>query len=68
MIRNGKLARVAGAVVSALALAATAACGGGGQQSADGVIQYWLWDSAQQPGYQRCADDCVPRTRLEVAI
>lgn len=21
-----------------------------------GVIDYWLWDSAQQPGYQACAD------------
>ena len=22
----------------------------------DRSIEYWLWDSAQQPGYQRCAD------------
>jgi len=58
MIRTGKLARLAGAVVSTLALAATAACGGGGgQQSTNGVIQYWLWDSSQQPGYQKCADN-----------
>jgi multiple sugar transport system substrate-binding protein len=21
-----------------------------------GTIEYWLWDSAQQPGYQKCAD------------
>ena len=34
----------------------TAACGSGGSTSADGVIDYWLWDSAQQPGYQKCAD------------
>ncbi|MDN5725681.1 MAG: extracellular solute-binding protein, partial [Propionibacteriales bacterium] len=20
------------------------------------VVDYWLWDSAQQPGYQQCAD------------
>ena len=51
-----RLARLAGAVVSALTLAATAACGGG-QQTTTGVIQYWLWDSSQQPGYQRCADN-----------
>ena len=22
----------------------------------DGVIDYWLWDATQQPGYQACAD------------
>jgi multiple sugar transport system substrate-binding protein len=56
-LRRPRLARIAGAVVSALVLAATAACGGGGQQSTNGVIQYWLWDSSQQPGYQKCADN-----------
>jgi multiple sugar transport system substrate-binding protein len=36
----------------------TAACGGGGAASGGsaGTIEYWLWDSAQQPGYQKCAD------------
>ncbi len=29
-----------------------AAKGGG----PDGVIDYWLWDATQQPGYQACAD------------
>jgi multiple sugar transport system substrate-binding protein len=24
--------------------------------SGGGTIEYWLWDSAQQPGYQKCAD------------
>ena len=57
MIRNGRIARVAGAVASVLALAATAACGSGGQQQATGVITYWLWDSGQQPAYQKCADN-----------
>jgi multiple sugar transport system substrate-binding protein len=52
-----RIARIAGAVVSALALTATAACGSGGQQSTNGVISYWLWDSNQQPGYQKCADN-----------
>jgi multiple sugar transport system substrate-binding protein len=50
--------RIAAAVTSALVLAATAACGGGtGSAGANGVIEYWLWDSGQQPGYQKCADD-----------
>jgi multiple sugar transport system substrate-binding protein len=35
----------------------TAACGGGAPGSGSaGTIEYWLWDSAQQPGYQKCAD------------
>ncbi|MDF2706764.1 MAG: transporter substrate-binding protein, partial [Nonomuraea muscovyensis] len=49
-----------------LAVAATAtlllsACGGGqdtGEGAAAGpvTIDYWLWDTAQQPQYQACAD------------
>jgi multiple sugar transport system substrate-binding protein len=31
---------------------ADAATGPGG----NGTIEYWLWDSGQQPGYQKCAD------------
>jgi multiple sugar transport system substrate-binding protein len=34
----------------------TAACGGAGTGGTTGTISYWLWDSAQQPGYQKCAD------------
>lgn len=46
-------------VAAAAMVGVTAACGSGGsgsQSRADGVIDYWLWDSAQQPGYQKCAD------------
>jgi multiple sugar transport system substrate-binding protein len=35
----------------------TTACGAGGTGGTDGVIEYWLWDSGQQPGYQKCADE-----------
>src|SRR4051812_22318033 len=39
----------------------TAACSGGaaggGGGGTNGTIEYWLWDSAQQPGYQKCADE-----------
>ncbi len=49
-----------GAALAAATVATTlAACGGGGSGSgsaASGTIQYWLWDSGQQPGYQKCAD------------
>lgn len=34
----------------------TAGCGGGGTGGTTGTIEYWLWDSAQEPGYQKCAD------------
>ncbi|WP_296141157.1 sugar ABC transporter substrate-binding protein [uncultured Tessaracoccus sp.] len=45
------------ALTLAAPLALAAGCGspGGGSSSSD-VIDYWLWDSAQQPGYQQCAD------------
>ncbi|GAB2956999.1 ABC transporter substrate-binding protein [Nonomuraea fastidiosa] len=43
-------------LLSALLLTTTAACGTGGSGGANGTIEYWLWDSAQQPGYQKCAD------------
>jgi len=28
-----------------------------GTSAGGGTIEYWLWDSAQQPGYQKCADE-----------
>ncbi|MDO5067410.1 MAG: extracellular solute-binding protein [Propionibacteriaceae bacterium] len=34
----------------------------------DGVIDYWLWDAAQQPGYQACADAFEAETGLKVRI
>ncbi len=45
------------AVASALLLTG---CGWGGADAtagaSSGTIEYWLWDSAQEPGYQKCAD------------
>jgi multiple sugar transport system substrate-binding protein len=43
-------------VAAALTMGLLTACGGGGAGGMDGVIEYWLWDSGQQPGYQKCAD------------
>jgi multiple sugar transport system substrate-binding protein len=48
--------RVGAAVTALLTAGALGACGGGGGGGTAGVIEYWLWDSAQQPGYQKCAD------------
>lgn len=33
-----------------------AACGSDSEGGSGSTISYWLWDSAQQPGYQKCAD------------
>jgi multiple sugar transport system substrate-binding protein len=49
----GKLRKACAAF---LATALVTACGGQGSGGTAGVIDYWLWDAAQQPGYQRCAD------------
>jgi multiple sugar transport system substrate-binding protein len=43
---------------AALTVGLVTACGGGGSGAGGtaGTIEYWLWDSGQQPGYQKCAD------------
>lgn len=43
---------------AALTVGLVTACGGGGGGAGGtaGTIEYWLWDSGQQPGYQKCAD------------
>jgi len=41
---------------AALTLGLLTACGSAGVGGTAGVIEYWLWDSGQQPGYQKCAD------------
>lgn len=43
---------------AALTVGLLTACGGGGGAAGGtaGTIEYWLWDSGQQPGYQKCAD------------
>ncbi|MET0419664.1 MAG: sugar ABC transporter substrate-binding protein [Actinoplanes sp.] len=52
------LRKIAAASAAALLLAG---CGWSGAdaptESGGGTIEYWLWDSAQQPGYQKCADE-----------
>ncbi|MEU4243503.1 sugar ABC transporter substrate-binding protein [Actinoplanes sp. NPDC026619] len=44
-----------------LATTLLAGCGWSGadtvSQTGGGTIEYWLWDSGQQPGYQKCADE-----------
>jgi multiple sugar transport system substrate-binding protein len=47
--------RIRTAAVAVLTFSALTACGGSNGSGND-AIEYWLWDSAQQPGYQKCAD------------
>ncbi|GAB94822.1 multiple sugar transport system substrate-binding protein [Kineosphaera limosa] len=55
--RFTRLRKALAATAIAGLLGAATACGSTGQGAqADGVVDYWLWDSAQQPGYQQCAD------------
>ncbi|GIE97156.1 ABC transporter substrate-binding protein [Paractinoplanes rishiriensis] len=49
-------------IAALLTVSLLAGCGWGGAEAAtgpggNGTIEYWLWDSAQQPGYQKCADE-----------
>src|SRR5690349_20089368 len=46
------------ALAAAFATATVVALGacGGGTGAHNSVIEYWLWDSGQQPDYQKCAD------------
>lgn len=54
--RQRRLRRLAATVALAVPLAALAACGGAPGGAGKGTVEYWLWDSSQQPGYQACAD------------
>ena len=57
-IRTARALALAVAVPLGLTMAACSADnpGGGGGDSKGGTIEYWLWDSNQQPAYQKCAD------------
>jgi multiple sugar transport system substrate-binding protein len=63
--------RARAVTASALCIGLLSACGGAGAGSgADGTIDYWLWDSAQQPGYQKCADEfqkANPGLRIKIS-
>lgn len=58
MTRMRRTRRITTLAVAAATTCVLAACGGNAAEegSADGTIDYWLWDSGQQPGYQKCAD------------
>ncbi|QEO14364.1 sugar ABC transporter substrate-binding protein [Agromyces intestinalis] len=49
--------RAAGIATAGLVLAMTAGCSSGSGDGGDVALKYWLWDDAQLPAYQQCADD-----------
>lgn len=57
-------------MAAALVIAAGAAVTGcsATSSSEEGTIDYWLWDTAQLPGYQQCADDFEESTGITVNI
>src|SRR5665648_1115201 len=64
---------VAASTAAALLLAGCSASDGGGAEggaSGDAVqLNYWLWDSNQQPGYQQCVDAfTVENPNIQVEI
>lgn len=78
MLRRRRIAVVSG-TAAAIALV-LAGCGGstdkgesgenGGSDSAaaSGSISYWLWDTNQQPAYEKCAADFTEKSGIEVKI
>lgn len=57
-----------GAGLLAASLLATGCTSTGPAPEPSGVIDYWLWDSAQQPGYQQCATAFEQKTGHQVRI
>jgi len=60
--RSRTTRRVLAGLVAAATLFSLAACSkpagnAGGSTSNPVTLQYWLWDDAQLPGYQKCADN-----------
>jgi len=53
---NRPIRFLATASVGAVSVAALAGCGGT-SGSAEGTIDYWLWDANQLPAYKQCAED-----------
>ena len=58
-MRSKNALRITGLAAAGIILATTAGCSTSGDDGADGAatLNYWLWDDAQLPAYQQCADD-----------
>ncbi len=52
-----RIAKLVGIAAATAIVASMAACSSAGGNSGPVQLQYWLWDDAQLPGYQKCADD-----------
>lgn len=54
MKRQRRLFTVTAATAASIALLAACSGGGGGDGAGGVQLNYWVWDSNQQPGYQEC--------------
>lgn len=69
-MRSTKALRLAGISMAGFVLAATAGCSAAGGDGGPVTINYWLWDDAQLPAYQQCADDFTtanPDIKVEIS-
>lgn len=55
-------------LVTAAGAATLAACSSSTDRQAGGAVEYWLWDSAQQPAYEECARVFEDKTGIKVNI
>ncbi|OJX67502.1 MAG: sugar-binding protein [Micrococcales bacterium 72-143] len=56
-MRKNTAMRIAGIAAAGIVLATTAGCSATGGDDGAVTLNYWLWDDAQLPAYQQCADD-----------
>ena len=56
--RSSRLGRLVAGATAAAAFVALSGCSAVGAPAAEGTtsVDYWLWESLQLPGYQKCAD------------
>ncbi|MDU6150684.1 MAG: sugar ABC transporter substrate-binding protein [Actinomyces urogenitalis] len=55
-------------LVTAAGAATLAACSSSADRKAGGPVEYWLWDSAQEPAYEACAARFEEKTGIKVNI
>lgn len=71
MLSNVMLSRrsaLTGLMAGAVALTAAACGSSSSNQGSSSTVEYWLWDSSQQPAYEACAKRFTEKTGINVHI
>jgi len=69
-MRSKTALRIAGITTAGIVMAMTAGCTAANDDGGAATIDYWLWDDAQLPAYQQCADDFTaanPDIKVEIS-